>query len=331
MELFIYILVTFFGVLFSLKESLVKDPKLFFFIWFIVYFSLVFIVRNEFDSDINNYASAMNYSFEEGFPVALSLHYIREPVIWLGQRYIYGLIENAFIVFIIYDFFLGIFLFKALKNFNLPKYSFFAVLTFFPFVLGMQNVYRQWVASIIFLYSFSFLWNEQKTFKAYTFFLLSLFSHNIGAAFAPILFIRNRKFFGKLAWILSFFVSLIVIYLGSEFKSPASTGKDLSFAYLFLLFFLLFTIYILDKGVFRKKRIFEYKLLLTLLIVSFFSMLLLSSAYVERISMFGLIIAYPILINLIEERFKQKEIVRITFTILGFLPMFLFPVTQFIY
>ena len=114
MELLTYIVVTFFGISFSLNGSLIKSSKLFFFIWFIVYFILAFIVRSKFDSDINNYANSMDYT-------SIASHRIKEPIVWLGHRYIYALFKDAFTVFMIYDLIFGILLFKALKNFNLPK------------------------------------------------------------------------------------------------------------------------------------------------------------------------------------------------------------------
>ena len=63
---------------------------------------------------------------------------------------------------------------------------------------------------------------------------------------------------------------------------------------------------LLDRGVIRKLRTLEYKLL------------------------FLLLIAYPILVLLFEDRFKQKVIMRAIFSILGFIPMLLFGVSMFI-
>tara|TARA_B110000483_G_C18161539_1_gene529518 strand:+ start:986 stop:1969 length:984 start_codon:yes stop_codon:yes gene_type:complete len=316
MEFLAYTVVTFFGVLFSLKKFPIKNPKLFFVIWFSVYFALVIIVRTNFQGDIIQYVKVMDYT-------SLSIFFIREPVVWLGQRYLFALTESAYIVFVIFDIILGIFLFKALKNFNLPQFAFFSILILFPFVLGMQTAYRQWVANIILLYSFSLMWSEQKTFKTYIFFALSFLSHNVIAVFFPILLVRNQKGLGELAWLISFTISLIGIYIAAETKSVANTGLDLSLIYLLILSFFFCLIFILDKGVIRKIRKQEYKIFLSLLIIVFFAYLLLSSAYIERISMICLIILYPILINLVEERFRQKEIIRIIFTIFGFMPMFL--------
>ena len=323
MELFYYIFVSSFGVLFSLEKSPIKNSAVFFAIWFLVYLVLVIIVRNKFDADINTYANSMSY-------LSISLYYLKEPVVWFGQRYVFGLTQDAFTVFVIYDVIFGVLLYKALRNLNVPQYVFFSTLVFFPFVLGMQNVYRQWIASILFLYSFSLIWNERNSFRAYSFFAFSFLAHNIAAVFFPLLLVRKRKAFGKLIWPLSFVVSFIGIYLGSSSKSSANTGADLSTAYLILLFFFICLVLLLDKGVIRIIRNFEYRLLLSLFVLSLSATLLLSSTGGERVSMFSLMIAYPILANLFEERFRQKVLIRVSFTVMGFTPMFLFSISKFI-
>ncbi|MFQ1702524.1 EpsG family protein [Loktanella agnita] len=211
-----------------------------------------------------------------------------------------------------------------------PQYTYFAILIFFPFVMGMQNIYRQWAACIFFLYCFSIVWNEKTPFKAYIFFILSFLSHNVAAVFLPLLFLRKRTVIGKLAWILSFGVSGAGIYYGAETKSSAATGSNLALAYSFLLFLFVCLIAILDKGIVREDRKKTYWLLISLLTLSIISVFLLSSVGAERISMFGLVISYPILANLLDERFKQKAIIRAIFTVLGFIPMFMFSVSKFI-
>ena len=194
----------------------------------------------------------------------------------------------------------------------------------------MQNIYRQWVASVIFLYCFSFAWKEKDTVKTYIFFVLSFLSHNVAAVFFPLLLVRKRRFFGKVAWFLSFIVCFFGIYFGSTSKSSRETGADLSIAYLILLFFFLCLILILDKGVFRKIHKVEYKILFTLFAISSFGAILLAGAGSERVSMFSILVAYPILVNFLEERFMQKQIIRISYTVMGFMPIFLFSVSQFI-
>lgn len=323
MELTLYILLTIVGILFSLNKNASKNNGIFFVAWIVLYFILSLVVRIEFDEDIKIYASSMSYT-------SLSIYYIREPVFWLGQRYLFEYINNSYIVFVVYDVVAGIVLFKAFSNLKVPRYAYFGILIFFPFILGMQNIYRQWLASIIFLYSFSLVWKEDFSLKPYATFLLSCLTHNVAAIFFPLLLIKNKNPILKFFWLPSFIISFAGVYLGAEEKSSADTGDNLSMAYLLLLLTLFFLTIALDKGKILQKRIFEYKLIFSLFILALMATINLSSAGSERVSMFCLIIVYPVLAILFDERFKQKEPIRMAYISLGFIPMFIFSVSIFI-
>ena len=323
MELVYYIGLTVLSISFSLRRDAISSKHVFFMVWIVAYIALAVVVRKNFDADINTYASAMSYN-------SMSIYYLREPVVWLGQRYLFSWLQDPFYVFIVTDLLAGILLFHTLKNFCLPQYAFFSILIFFPFVLGMQNVYRQWIATIIFLYCFSLIWNQIGKVKRYTTFLFAVMSHNVSAIFVPLLFIRKSKVIGKLMWYGSFLVAILGIWLGADTKSSRSTGIDLSLAYLFLFTFFISLVPFLDRGVFRNVRKLDYKLLGSLFVLSSLSIAFLSSAAAERVSMFCLLVAYPILVLLFEERFKQKFLIRALFSLLGFIPMLLFNVSKFI-
>lgn len=323
MELFYYLFIALLGVLFSISNQLVKNPKIFFSIWFASYIGLSLVIRNQFDADIEVYADSMSYS-------SLSIYYLREPIVWLGQRWLFVYFQSHYIVFFIYDILTGVLLFKAFAKFRVPKYAYFGMLTFFPFILGMQNIYRQWIASVVLLYAFSFVWERKLSYRAYVLFLFSCLTHNAAAIFVPMLFLNSNKKIGKLFWIVSFFISFAGIYFGGEVKSSANTGANLSVAYLILLFIVILVVVALDKGKIRQIRKVEYKLILGLFLLSLFSTLILSSAGSERISMFCLILIYPVLAILFEERFRQRSIVRIIYLAMGFSPMFVFSVSKFI-
>jgi hypothetical protein len=323
MELTAYLLVAFLSFFFSVKRKVVTNSSIFFFVWFSTYFALILIVRNKFDVDINTYANSMSFS-------SLKMYYLKEPVVWLGQRYLFGFTQDSHLVFVIFDVILGLVLYESLARFRVPQYAYFSFLIFFPFILGIQNVYRQWVATIIFLYCFSFVWSGNGGIKAYVLFAFSFLSHNVAAIFVPLLFINKRGLFGKLLWYSSFLISFIGIVVGADTKSSAETGADLSEVYLLLLIFFLMLIPLLDRGVIRKAKNLEYRLFFGLFILAVCATLVLSSTGAERVSMFCMMISYPILVNILEERFKQKIYLRLSFSVLGFAPMFFFGVSKFI-
>ena len=320
METLIYLLVGLFGIVFSVNPQLIKSSSVFFLCWFFVYLVFVVIVRRNFDVDIGTYAREME-------SINFSFYYITEPVVWLGQSHLYALTENPYLVFIFFDFMVALFLYFALANFNSPKWAFFSVLLFFPVVLGMQNIYRQWVASVIFLYSFSLFWTDRAGVRSYGALFASILTHNSAAIFLPALFSRLSGakylfFFGVL--ILSFFA----IFFGKDFKSTANTGADLEFAYLILFGFLLATTVLLDRAKIKISRLREYRLFATLFLLVGCGVLSLSSAIAERLAMFSLIIAYPILADIIEDRFQEVAVMRIVFLTAGFVPIWIFGLTD---
>lgn len=323
MELVAYLSIMMFSFIFSFNRKLIQNSSIFFLFWLLIYVVFVLIVRSKFDSDINTYANSMSLS-------TFDFYYFREPVVWLGQRYLFGFIKSEFWVFVSFDVIIGYFLFQALDRFKVPQYAYFSILIFFPFVLGMQNVYRQWVAMVLFLYSFSILWGGAGGVKSWAFFVISTASHNVSALFYPLLLIKKNKFSGKTLWVFSFIFSFVAIVFGAKTKSDAETGADLSLVYPLLLMFFVMLIPLLDRGVFRRLRILQYKIFLGLLALSVCASAFLSSASAERVSMFCMIISYPMLINFFEERFSQIFIIRVLFSALGFIPMLVFGVSKFI-
>ena len=130
-------------------------------------------------------------------------------------------------------------------------------------------------------------------------------SHNAAAIFV-LLFIRNRHVFGKLIWYGSCLIALAGIKFGAGSKSSANTGSDLTLVYLLLITFIILMVPLLDRGVIRKLRTLEYKLLSLLLILSCCAVIFLSSAGAERISMFCLMIAYQFLFYYLKIGLSRK-------------------------
>ena len=323
MEFAYYFFVFVVGLLFTTRRDLIGIPSVFSMLWFLFYFVLSLVVRTTYDFDMKNYAAAMEYS-------SLGLYYIKEPIVWLGQRYLFNVFENTYIVFVIFDILSGIILFSALRRLQTPQYVYFAILLFFPFVLGMQNVYRQWLASIIFLYAFSFLFSKKSQWKAYLAFLVAVLSHNVAAIFLPILFINHPNLRGRLLYFLALFVSFLGIYIGSSTKSSASTGQNLTAAYLALLLIFLFLYLVLDRGLIKSASMLGYNLLLGIIIITAFSSIILSSAGSERVAMFALTAFFPVLANKLEDRLKHRVLARACYLFFGFFPIFLFGTRQFI-
>ena len=105
-------------------------------------------------------------------------------------------------------------------------------------------------------------------------------------------------------WILALIISFLGVYYGANIKASHSTGADLRFLYLTLILFILLAVPIVDRGTIKRIRRNEYRFIITVIVISIFGLLRLSSASSERLSMFCLMILYPIITTLIEDRFK---------------------------
>ena len=130
-------------------------------------------------------------------------------------------------------------------------------------------------------------------------------------------------------WVVILPISVLIMALGAKLKSTAITGTDYSSAYVAVLVGMMFYLIVIDAG--KIKMIFadQYKLFFNMSVISLSSYYLISSASSERVSMTCLIILYPIISKVIEERFMQPEAMRLLFMVAGFIPINIYPLSQF--
>ena len=142
-ELIYYLFLVLIGALFCVKR--LQSEKLYFFVTLFLFTIYSIITRfSGFDIDINTYASALKSEL-------FSLYYLKEPVYWLSSRYLYKITQSPEVTFIIYDVISFMLVLKARKNIGLPQYFTYLFLLFFPAVMGINNVYRQYLSYTVFL------------------------------------------------------------------------------------------------------------------------------------------------------------------------------------
>lgn len=330
-ELACYLLFAFVSIYYAVlgkKRLLSKRDEIFL---YVLLAFLIFIVRSNYDVDIQNYATSMQ-------KIRQSFYYLREPIIWQGQAYLYAIFRSTFLVFLVFDAIASFLTVVALKKFRLPRYAYYLVFIFFPFVLGMQNIYRQWFASVLLLWAFSIVCTQPRFFRLggalrlLAIWLLAFLSHNMSAAFLPIIFIRCRSLFEKSIFIVSCFISAAAIYYGGATKSSAATGSALEWIY-FLLLCILTTAVIVAKKLQIER---ESKVLIgSFLVVSAIGLVSsfnLASAGAERIWLSGLILLFPVIVLFIESirDIRDRLAVRTLFVLSGFSIIFLFPTRGFL-
>lgn len=274
------------------RVSVDKNFLLLYLLFILLYFA---VVRTEgYDLDINVYSRLMQSEL-------VDFAFIREPVIWHGQRLLYSILKDSTIVFIAFDVVLFICLGLAFRHFGLPAYSFFAALIYLPFFIGYQNIYRQFTATILMISAFS-----TNGYPRIIFFLFAVLSHNIALVFLPLVF--AVKYFRKSQIILfGVFLYFIFIYIKME-KVDINTGNDFSF--LFVLFIFVISLILYDQSRFRFHEFRYYHLYATISCIAAY--LSLSSGEVERIAYFFLGVTFPFLVVFIE-KFRPAWLLRVLF------------------
>ena len=156
------------GLLLILRPHIIHKEKHFFLLWIVFSMTLSVSIRSIIgsveQSDIDQYVFLMQSDNEIPY-------FLREFIFWFLIRFLYNITGNEIITFLILDFILfialykGFFLIKSafypkIKNTNV-RYLLFGSLLFFPYVLGMNNYYRQIIATATLLYAIGSIGNKK--------------------------------------------------------------------------------------------------------------------------------------------------------------------------
>ncbi|WP_417437322.1 EpsG family protein [Idiomarina abyssalis] len=323
-ELITYLLVVIIALTFSVINTSKLSDSVKFLIFMVVSTGLSLVVRlSNFDTDIQTYAESMRFE-------SLSFYYFREPVVWFGQRFLFSLIGSEFIVFFLFDLLMFTVTYLALRNYRLPYYAFFSFLTFFPFILGMQNVYRQWVSVLFCLLAISYSFGSSRSAVRYFTFFISGLSHNVAGVFlAPFLMLSSSKIF-RFFGVGILFLTPLIIHFASGTKSATSTGASLAFAYVFVICLITIFMFLSMRLKIYSREIKALTILISSFFVVFASVFMLSSTAAERVGLFSLCLLYPHLILFCERYYKQRFLLRSLIVIFGFFPLLLFGTRHFI-
>lgn len=262
-----------------------------------------FIVRTSgFDVDINTYVEYLDNTTL--LFLLDSSYFLREFIFWgvfIGGNI---LIQDNILTLISIDVLMLFFLIRTIINFRLPYYSFFLLLCFFPNLMGYENVYRQYISTILTLYAISLAYRSnlietKKELKSYVFLIIAGFCHNVAFLFFPLLFFLKKRY--KLGTLLSMIICGALPIISSS-KSEMETG-DVP-VYFFLVAILVLYMFYLFINSFKlnKTYIYVFSFIFILIIES---IAILTGAASKRIIMFALdIILIFIVISLQSSRFS---------------------------
>lgn len=214
-------------------------------------FIFLFIVRfSGYDEDMLIYLKQMQAD-------SMSFYYLREFVFWLGIRFLYYILDSAFMVFYLLDVIWICIMIKIGKNMSLNNSErmsqglIIVLISSFPFVFGFENIYRQFYATILVLLSYSMI-IKGKSWHLILFFI-AFFIHNVVILLLPFLIVKRFYIFKLqdrviIASVLTF---LLVVSLG--FSSSLKSTIDDSGLSMGKIYYLMFIcVFILSLLRFRK-------------------------------------------------------------------------------
>ena len=233
----ISILPLFFFVILNLLPIGFKNNKIFWWGFAIIFISYQRILG--LDGDFVRYQEYLSYIAPFMYP---------EFLYYGVTHFLFIVFNSEQLTFLLIDFVCLWLIFRTSDSMpsHLKYLYLFILVSSFWFVLGTQNVYRQFLASVFLLRAISL--HEER--KAIYFVIMAFFIHNASVFFAPLVFvslIRSKKVKYILYFILFFgsFLFFLVYSLGlvERLKSNINTGFDLSIIYIIMI--LIFSVVLL--------------------------------------------------------------------------------------
>lgn len=315
-ELYIYITLIFMSILLALKNF--KSSSTYIFLMLVLYSIVVRFTG--YDDDIVNYASTLDSPLLLFFA---NIYYLKEWFYWIGSKLIYTVLPIKQLVFIIYDLLVFFFVFKGTKNMNLPKYFILLYFLFFPSLLGMQNVFRQFIAGSILFYSISLAYSNPLSNKKYYLWLLACCTHNLSFLFLPVIFSFSDKKRDLLFMICCALGVIVLLPVAAGSKSSSSTGMNLTSLYLIVVV-VVFLFYLLSLKLKIRKNMFPIiRMSIYFVFLEGAAWKFLGSAQAERIGMMMFQMSLPFIVMFIDKYYKDKNFLRIALIIILILPTFL--------
>ncbi|MDH4199616.1 MAG: EpsG family protein, partial [Spirochaetia bacterium] len=267
------------------------------------------------------------------------IYIIKEPVYWVGSRILFKLVQSELFVFLAYDILIILLLFNALKDKVEPVFGLLFFMSF-PYLLGIENVYRQVIGLSFLLLALRFSENRQNV-KAIFIFFLAILSHNVYAIFFPIVvFLWQKKLsIGSRAFIILFIASIVatlifliqtgvITVIGK--KSSSNTGITLDYLHITLVFCIVIFLSILSG---KTKEHFGQILIMGgygLGLLISMGLMFGTGGYLERISMIFEVSLFAVFI--INGSYQQVDkwsrfLFTFVFFIVMVLPVLTFPAT----
>lgn len=176
-EIFLFILLFLFAIFLCFNSCPITLYKV---LSFCLFISFSAVTRfSGFDIDMQTYSIALKSD-------SYSIYYLKEPVYWFFSRIIFWVLQSEELTFVFFDIISFYLIFKSKELLKMPQYFPYLLILFFPMVMGLNNVYRQYLSVTFFIYFFSVVFSSASMTKKVVFFALSALTHNVAFLFSPV-------------------------------------------------------------------------------------------------------------------------------------------------
>jgi hypothetical protein len=265
--------------------------KIKYFIFGFVLISVFFYRMAGADEDIKVYLVTADYGFSFNF------YFLREPFVWYSLIGLNNFLDNPVWSLLVLDMVTLGSLFLTLNrvDYGIPLLLIWC--TSFIFLLGVQNVYRQYVSMTFILCSLVFI-SENERKRGLLFFILAIAAHNAALFVLPVCTYRFAKRYKTLYSVFAIVLITILMQLTSSQKSVSSTGINAGFLYISVFLFLLSLFILVCNKLHIRPDHFAIFFLIPLL------MMYLGSAQFERALMYFLLI---LIFDLVHHDYRRRS------------------------
>ena len=255
-------------------------------LWFVLSVALVAAYRSgNWDADMPGYVAAMAWT-------EVPDRYAFEPILWKALQVCYSVIGDETGTLLVLDT-VGLFvMWIGLKSMRAPYFSYFGLVVFFPIVLGLQNGYRQFFGMMLSMYAFALM--RRTVAGAVAILALATLTHTASIAVIPTVVARRNTRPASMTAVGGAILASLVMAPLAEMKGDKLVGFDFSALYLGVVLAIALAAWLPFGRISAVPASGLERLPSTVAAITMIGATIsFSSAWIERLGMFFLVLAYP--------------------------------------
>ena len=288
--------------------------------------ALSVIVRQNPHSDMIVYISSMEISPQDLFA---NEYFIKNIVYWGTTSLLYHWGLSPSLIFYILDLASFILLLRARKLKHIPYYFIPLFYVSFIGIFGFQNIYRQYLATILLIYVYSII--RKRPLIGYFLFMFAVLIHTSSILLIGAIFIERRdgvinKYIYAIGLLLMMVLAPVVFSTDYMFNSGENYNTLYLFVVLLLTLFIIFSVRLGKSSWTEALSTLQVPLYFSGLgVLSYFSMG--TSLFYERVVL--LLLPFMILfVSQLIQLYKERRFFNLGLAIILIIPTFTFSATQ---